>query len=47
MAEITLKIGENEVVALVTKRSAERLSLKVGDEAFALIKATEVIIGKE
>jgi len=47
MAEITIKIGENEVVAVLTKNSAERLGLKVGDNAFALIKATEVMIGKE
>ncbi len=47
MAEITLKIGENDMVAVLTKKSAERLGLKVGDNAFALIKATEVMIGKE
>ena len=47
MAEITIKIGENEVVAVLTKNSTERLGLKVGDNAFALIKATEVMIGKE
>ena len=47
MAEITLKIGENEVVAVVTKESAEGLNLKVGDKAVALIKATELMIGLE
>ncbi len=47
MAEITLKIGENELTGLVTKTSAERLGLKVGDRAFALVKATEVMVGKE
>ena len=47
MAEITLQIGENEITALVSKASAERLGLKVGDSAFALIKATEVMVGKE
>ncbi|MCK4278188.1 MAG: TOBE domain-containing protein [Desulfurellaceae bacterium] len=47
MAEITLKIGENEVVAVVTKTSAERLGLKVGDEAYALVKATEIMVGKD
>jgi molybdopterin-binding protein len=46
MAEITLSVGENQVVAVVTKTSAERLSLKVGDKAYALIKATGVMIGK-
>jgi len=46
MAEITLQIGENEIVALVSKASVDRLGLKVGDNAFALIKATEVMVGK-
>ncbi len=47
MAEITLKIGENEVVAIVTKKSAEGLGLKAGDKAVALIKATEIMVGRE
>jgi molybdopterin-binding protein len=47
MAEITLKVGENEVVAVVTRASAERLGLKVGDEAYALVKATEIMVGKD
>ena len=46
MAEITIQIGENEIVALVSKASVDRLGLKVGDNAFALIKATEVMVGK-
>ena len=46
MAEVTLQVGENEITALITKASAERLGLKVGDKAFALIKATEVMVGK-
>ncbi len=47
MAEITLKIGENEVVTVVTRTSAERLGLKVGDKAYALVKATEIMVGKD
>lgn len=47
MTEIVLKIGENEVVAIVTKKSAEGLGLKVGDKAVALIKATEIMVGTE
>ena len=47
MAEITLKIGENDVIAVVTRASAERLGLKVGDKAYALIKATEIMVGKK
>jgi len=44
MAEVTLKVGDNEVVAAVTRASVERLGLKVGDQATAIIKATEVMI---
>ena len=46
MAEVTLQVGENEITALITKASAEHLGLKVGDKAFALVKATEVMVGK-
>jgi molybdopterin-binding protein len=47
MAEVVLRIGDQELVALITRSSAERLGLALGDEAFAVIKATEVILGKE
>jgi molybdopterin-binding protein len=46
MAEVTLQVGENEIVAAITKASVERLGLKVGDQAAAVIKATEVMIAK-
>lgn len=46
MAEVVIKVGENEVVAAITRGSVERLGLKVGDQATAIIKATEVLIGK-
>ncbi len=46
MAEVVLKVGDNEVVAAITRSSVERLGLKVGDQATAIIKATEVLIGK-
>ena len=44
-AEITLEIAPGvEVVSVITKSSAERLSLAEGKEAYALIKATDVAI---
>ncbi len=46
MAEVTLQVGGQEIVAAITRSSAERLGLKVGAEAVAVIKATEVMIGK-
>ena len=45
MAEVQLDIGGQELVAVITRSSAERLRLKVGDEALAIVKSTEVIIG--
>jgi molybdopterin-binding protein len=45
MAEVRLKIGGQELVALITRSSAERLRLKIGDSAFAVIKSTDVLVG--
>jgi molybdopterin-binding protein len=47
MAEVQLLIGDQPLVAMITRSSAERMGLRVGDEAFAVIKSTEVMIGKE
>ena len=45
MSEIILDIGGgNEIVSLISTSSAKRLKLKKGNEAVAVIKATEVII---
>ncbi len=46
MAEVRVKIGEQELTAVITRSSAERLRLAVGDEVLAVIKSTEVMIGK-
>ncbi|VEP17372.1 TOBE domain-containing protein [Hyella patelloides LEGE 07179] len=44
-AEITLEIAPGvEVVSIITKSSAERLSLAEGKEVYALVKATDVAI---
>ncbi|NLE23375.1 MAG: TOBE domain-containing protein [Actinobacteria bacterium] len=46
MAEIVVDVGGHEVVAAVTRRSAESLGLAAGDEVRVVIKATEVMIDK-
>jgi len=46
MAEVVVDVGGSDVVAEISKGSAERLGLKAGDKVTAIIKATEVIIGK-
>ena len=47
MAEVQIRIGDQELVSVITRSSAERLGLALGDEVFAVIKSTEVMIGKE
>lgn len=47
-AKVTLDIGGgNMISSVITIDSIEELNLKVGDEVFAIIKSTEVMIGKE
>jgi molybdopterin-binding protein len=46
MAEVRLRIGEQDLVSVITRRSAERLQLRTGDEVVAVIKSTEVMIAK-
>lgn len=46
MAEVRVAIGEQELISIITRASAERLGLRVGDQVFALIKSTEVMVGK-
>lgn len=46
MAEVRVKIGDQDLVAVITRSSAERLKLAVGVEVLAVIKSTEVMIGK-
>jgi molybdopterin-binding protein len=46
-ALITVKVGDNVVESVITKRSAEEMGLKKGDKVTAVIKATEVMIQKD
>ena len=46
MAEVRLAIGDQELTAVITRSSAERLRLRVGETVYAVIKSTEVMIGK-
>jgi molybdopterin-binding protein len=46
MAEVRVRIGDQEIVSIITRASAERLGLAVGDTVAAVVKATEVMIGK-
>lgn len=46
MAEVVVRIGDQDLVAVITRASAERMRLAVGDQVLAVIKSTEVMIGK-
>jgi molybdopterin-binding protein len=46
MAEVRVSIGDQELVAVITRNSAERLRLKAGDAVYAVIKSTEVMLAK-
>jgi len=46
MAEVTVDIGGQAVVAAVTRGGVEQIELEIGDEVTVLIKATEVMLGK-
>jgi molybdate transport system regulatory protein len=48
MSTVTIRLGEgDEVVASITKESPESLGLTAGDQVHAVIKATDVMVGKE
>jgi molybdate transport system regulatory protein len=48
MSTVTIRLaGGDEVVSAITRDSAESMALAEGDAVYAVIKATEVIVGKE
>ena len=44
MAEVEISIGGQQIISIITARSAREMQLKPGQTAAALIKATEVMI---
>ena len=47
-SEVTIELpGAIELVSIITKHSAEQLQITAGREVYALIKATDVIIGSD
>jgi molybdate transport system regulatory protein len=48
MAEVVVETGDGqEVTAIITANSVERLGIEVGEEVSAVVKATEVMIETE
>lgn len=46
--EVVIELpGGSEIVSIITKESADRLGLAAGKEAYAIIKASNIMIGIE
>ena len=43
-ARVSIQVGENHMVALITRESAEELGLEPGKQVMALVKATDVMV---
>jgi molybdopterin-binding protein len=46
LAQVRLRIGDQWLTAVITRDAVNELKLKRGDEAVAIIKSTEVMIGR-
>ena len=46
MAEVVIDVTGLEIVAAITRTSAENMGLKEGDSVNAVMKATEVMVAK-
>ncbi len=47
MAEVRIAIGDLGLVSVITRESAEHMSLKPGDRVTAVVKSTEVMVAKD
>ena len=43
-ARVSMQVGDNHMVALITRESAEELGLQPGKQVTALVKATDVMV---
>ena len=47
MAHVVVRVGDNLVESVITRRSAEEMSLKKGDAVTVVVKSTEVMLSKD
>ncbi len=47
MAHVGVRVGENLIESVITRRSAEEMALKKGDAVRVVIKSTEVMLQKD
>lgn len=46
-SHVKLLVGGTTVTAAITNEAVDELGLKSGDDAYAVVKATDVMIGKD
>ena len=46
LAQVRLRVGDQTLTAVITADAARALKLRRGDHAFAIVKSTEVMIGR-
>ena len=46
-SHVRLQVGDATVTASITNEAVDELGLAEGDDAYAVIKATDVMIGKD
>jgi len=46
LAQVRLRIGDQVLTAIITRDAVQELKLRRGDEALAVVKATEVMIAR-
>ena len=47
LSEVVVDVGGQELVAIITRASAQRLRLAAGEPVVAVIKSTEVMLGRD
>ena len=47
LAQVRLRVGDQSLTAIITKDAVAELKLRRGDEALAIVKSTEVMIGRQ
>ena len=47
LSEVVIETGIGEIASVITTSSVEQMGLKIGDEVFALIKATNVSVRRQ
>ena len=47
MAHVAVRVGDNLIESVITRKSAEEMALKKGDAVKVVIKSTEVMLQKD